>query len=74
MILNNSDLIKLKVLILGETDEEDEVNCMECRPDNPRCGLVDMCNRYGSFNFVEGAKDIVRDLFDTIEYIKGENH
>jgi len=29
MVLNNEELIKLKVLILGQLDEEDNDNCME---------------------------------------------
>jgi len=72
MILSNIDLIKLKVLMLGGTDEEDAVNCMECKPANPSCGLIDMCNKYGSFNLLGGAEDMVRDLFDTIESLKDE--
>jgi len=70
MILSNIDLIKLKVLMLGDTDEEDAVNCMECKPANPSCGLIDICNRYGSFNLLGGAEDMVRDLFDTIDGLK----
>ena len=72
MILNNEELIKLKVLILGQLDEEDNDNCMKCTPEIPCCGLISVCNRYGSFNFVDGAEDLVRDLFDTIESLKDE--
>ena len=70
MILNNTDLIKLKVLVLGETDEEDKMNCMDCKPNNPNCNLIDTCNRYGSFSFVGGAENMIEDLFDTIESLK----
>ena len=72
MILNNTNLIELKILVLDETDEEDKMNCMDCKPNNPNCNLIDMCNRYGQFSFTGGAKNIVRDLFDTIESLKDE--
>ena len=72
MILSNMDLIKLKVLTLADEDEEDNSNCMECKPDNPNCNLIDLCNRYGSFNFLGGAENMVRDLFDTIESLQDE--
>ena len=72
MILSNEDLIKLKVLVLGGTDEKDNINCMKCKPDNLSCGLISACNRYGSFNFVNGAEKMVRDLFDTIESLKDD--
>jgi len=70
MILSNEELIKLKVLILGSLDEEDENNCMKCTPETPCCGLISVCNRYGSFNLIGGAKEMIRDLFDTIEHLK----
>jgi len=72
MILNNEELIKLKVLILGQLDEEDNDNCMKCTPEIPCCGLISACNRYGSFNLLGGANDMVRDLFDTIESLKDD--
>jgi len=74
MILNNEELIKLKVLILGQLDEDDDDNCMECTTENPscNCNLISVCNKYGSFNFIGGAEDMVRDLFDTIEGLKDE--
>ena len=40
MILSNEDLIKLKVLVLGGTDEKDNINCMKCKPDNLSCVKV----------------------------------
>ena len=70
MILSNEELIKLKVLILADLDEEDSDNCMKCTPEKPCCGLISACNKYGSFNFVGGAKNMVKDLFDTIEHLK----
>lgn len=74
MILNNEELIKLKVLIFGQLDEEDNNSCMECTTENPscNCNLIGICNRYGSFNFIDGAEDMVKDLFDTIESLKDE--
>ena len=72
MILSNEELIKLKVLILGQLDEEYNDNCMECTPKNPCCNLISACNKYGSFNFVDGAMEMVRDLFDTIESLKDD--
>lgn len=74
MILNNEELIKLKVLILGDLDEEDNDNCMECTPENPscNCNLISVCNRYGSFNLIGGAEEMVKDLFDTIESLKDD--
>jgi len=72
MILSNEELIKLKVLILADLDEEDNYDCMKCTLENPCCGLISICNRYGSFYFFDGAKDMVRDLFDTIESLKDE--
>jgi hypothetical protein len=74
MILNNMDLTKLKVLVLEEMNEEDLKKCMGCKSDNPNssCNLINLCNRYGSFSFVGGAEDMVKDLFDTIESLKDE--
>jgi len=72
MILSNEELIKLKVLILGALDEEDNNNCMKCTPKAPCCGLISACNRYDSFNFIGGANDMVMDLFDTIENLKDD--
>ena len=72
MILNNEEFIKLKVLILGVLDEEDNDNCMKCTPENTCCSLISACNKYGSFNLIGGANDMVRDLFDTIEDMKDE--
>jgi len=72
MILSNEELIKLKVLILADLDEEDNYNCMKCTPENPCCNLISICNKYGTFNFIDGAKDMVRDLLDTIESLKDD--
>jgi len=69
MILTNEELIKLKVLIFYDSDEKNNNNCMECTQENPsrNCNLISVCDKYGSFNFVGGAEDMVKDLFDTIE-------
>jgi len=72
MKLSDEELIKLKVLILGALDEEDDNNCMKCTPEIPCCGLISVCNRYGSFNLIGGANDMVIDLFDTIETLKDD--
>jgi len=72
MILSNEELIKLEVLILGPIDEEDNNNCMKCTLKNPCCGLIDVCNKYGLFNLIGGANDMVRDLFDTIDNLKDQ--
>lgn len=75
MILNNEELVKLKTLIFYDPDDEEEYNnCVKCTVENPscNCNLISICNKYGSFNFVGGAEDIVKDLFDTIESLKDE--
>jgi len=72
MKLSDEELIKLKVLILGALDEEDDNNCMKCTPEIPCCGLISVCNRYGSFNLIGGAKNMIIDLFDTIEGLKDD--
>lgn len=73
MILNNEELIKLKALIFYEEKEDDDPNqCMNCEQQLPTdCEFIDICNRYGDFWFKDGAEAMVKDLFDTIEDMKG---
>ena len=72
MILNDEDLISLKELIFSEEDEENPNKCMNCCIEQSKdCKVMGVCNRYGAFNFVDGAENIVRDLFETIGSLKG---
>ena len=70
MYLNQTEIAKLKNLIFTTTEDEENPNkCMECKQDSLEyCEFANLCNRYGAINRSDGM-DILKDLFDTIEYL-----
>ena len=74
MILNNNELVKLKVLVFDTATSEQEDICYKCSYSsrNEECNLNLLCDKYGAFTIRGGVENIVRDLFDTIEDLQNE--
>jgi hypothetical protein len=72
MILNNDEIENLKDLIFDKLDEKGIEICMSCSMAKPnkKCKHIKMCDRYGEFEFRDGAKLIVKDLFNTIDELR----
>lgn len=71
MILNKDEVKLLEEIISYDEslpENEPEEDCVICyRKPYENCKFFSICKKYGSFAFVEGAREIVRDLFDTIK-------
>lgn len=73
MILNQQQINRLKYFLLNEPTEEELVRCNECwgwKSSMEKCENGEICERYTpNDSDLIGTKNIINDLFDTIEYL-----
>jgi hypothetical protein len=73
MVLNNDDLNNLESLIFSRCSKKEFDKCFNCSEEYPKkCKYLNLCNRYNDILFYSGGKQVVRDLFDTINSLRQE--
>ena len=74
------DLLRLKELKDFILDEESEDSlkqlekcniCNDC--DSPDCNIKDLCKKYTPLSYNDETQLLLKDLFETIEYLLANN-
>jgi len=72
MILDERDIENIKGFILNESTEDELEMCNKCgftKEINEDCVYKDICARYSPIEIGDESMNLVRDLFDTIDYL-----
>jgi len=72
MILDERDIENIKSFVFDESTEEELEMCNKCgftEEINKDCVYKDICTRYSPIEIGDESMNLVRDLFDTIDYL-----